>query len=54
VTAPPGLGVAWGATGVLTAADFDGARAADAPRPVRRSLIGDVDDMPASDCGDDR
>ena len=53
-TAHPRLREAWAATGVLTAADFAAARADGAPYSVRRSLLGDVDDLPASDCGDDR
>ena len=53
-TAHPRLQDAWAATGVLTEADFEAARADGAPYSVRRSLLGDVDDMPASDCGDDR
>ena len=53
-TAHPRLREAWAATGVLTAADFEAARADGAPYAVRRSLLGDVDDTPASDCGDDR
>ena len=53
-TAHPRLREAWAATGALTAADFDAAFNEHAPYSVRRSLLGDVDDMPASDCGDDR
>ena len=53
-TAHPRLREAWAATGVLTEADFAAARADGAPYSVRRSLLGDVDDIPASDCGDDR
>ena len=53
-TAHPRLREAYTKTGVLTAADFDAALNEDAPYAVRRSLLGDVDDMPASDCGDDR
>ena len=53
-TAHPRLQEAWAAAGVLTAADFEAAFNEDAPYSVRRSLLGDVDDTPASDCGDDR
>ena len=53
-TAHPRLREAWAANGMLKAADFEAAFDEDAPYAVRRSLLGDVDDMPASDCGDDR